>query len=462
MTTAKHVDVPTATPVSDIDGVSTSASTPKLSPRLGESIISTPSSRSLDRLGDLTVRIVSRKEDANGITKYNVRVNGPHGSHVVRRRYTDFEVLHRELFETRCLYREKMGRSAEEGMPPKSYLKAKYSPKFKEERQARLENIVVSAVQTIGHSDLEECPRVLRGFLGLDEWPAPVKSTKAFQAEVSLTPPITPGQSMIFTGSAAQLHSAKDDKVEAADPKAQVSLREKACTALTEASANGRLVEVLESVRGPAAAPAAEATARSILGPSKFDMYIKHTSSSEDMKEAPQKKEETFADLIQKSIREKAQEPEEKPAKAATESLPKTVQEAFEEKTKESAQEKVQRVAAQAASIVHSAREKVQQLAARQDVAAAAASIVQSAQEKWAELNARRDIADAAASVAQSAQEKWEDLASRQEIAEGAASFVQQVREKVEFAAKPDCATVTTSVVVVALSTAVIARQRSC
>jgi len=151
-----------------------------------------------------------------------------------------------------------MGRSAAEAMPPKSYLKAKYSPKFKEERQARLENIVVSAVQTIGHSDLEECPRVLRGFLGLDEWPAPVKSTKAFQAEASLTPPITPGQSMIFTGSAAHLHAAKDDKMEAADPKAQVSLREKACTALTEASANGRLVQVLESVRGPALAPAAE------------------------------------------------------------------------------------------------------------------------------------------------------------------------------------------------------------
>jgi len=45
---------------------------------------------------------------------------------------------------------------------------------------------------------------------------------------------------------------------QASEKSSEVSLREKACAALTEASANGRLVQVLESVRGPAAAPAAE------------------------------------------------------------------------------------------------------------------------------------------------------------------------------------------------------------
>mmetsp|Transcript_109712 Transcript_109712/g.211006 ORF Transcript_109712/g.211006 Transcript_109712/m.211006 type:complete len:613 (-) Transcript_109712:132-1970(-) len=54
------------------------------------------------------------------------------------------------------------------------------------------------------------------------------------------------------------LHFAQET-ASAFDPAKLVSLREKACTALTESSANGRLVEVLESVRGPVAAPVAEA-----------------------------------------------------------------------------------------------------------------------------------------------------------------------------------------------------------
>mmetsp|Transcript_70873 Transcript_70873/g.130605 ORF Transcript_70873/g.130605 Transcript_70873/m.130605 type:complete len:781 (+) Transcript_70873:108-2450(+) len=54
--------------------------------------------------------------------------------------------------------------------------------------------------------------------------------------------------------------AAPDHEAAAAEARkeAQVRLREKACAALTEASANGRLVQVLESVRGPALAPAAE------------------------------------------------------------------------------------------------------------------------------------------------------------------------------------------------------------
>mmetsp|Transcript_89014 Transcript_89014/g.153959 ORF Transcript_89014/g.153959 Transcript_89014/m.153959 type:complete len:276 (+) Transcript_89014:120-947(+) len=76
------------------------------------------------------------------------------------------------------------------------------------------------------------------------------------------TPEQLPSSSQSEMASASETKPVEEDAPAEEKKLSLVSLREKACTALTESSANGRLVEVLESVRGPVAAPVAEAAKR--------------------------------------------------------------------------------------------------------------------------------------------------------------------------------------------------------
>jgi len=145
-------DVPTALSVRDED-VPTADLLPR---RLSLSTVGT--ALDVKHIGDLSVKIVGRSSDDDGVIRYTIQLTGPDGWTILRRRYRDFEELHRQLLA---------GNPQAIAMPPKKYFRSIFSPKFQDEREQRLGEVAAACLESVAHEELDDCPPALRRFLGL-------------------------------------------------------------------------------------------------------------------------------------------------------------------------------------------------------------------------------------------------------------------------------------------------------
>mmetsp|Transcript_127052 Transcript_127052/g.230713 ORF Transcript_127052/g.230713 Transcript_127052/m.230713 type:complete len:439 (-) Transcript_127052:217-1533(-) len=178
----------------------------------------------LDRIGNLDIKIEGTEQkdypDEKNVTTYRILITGPGGSHVVYRRYKEFEDLHESLFGQSSGHTE----ASAAAMPPKSFFRKTFMKKFRDQRQNQLGDVANAALMEAADADLDSCPIALRKFLGLDDtswatWDEPVSAETATRSLEDTSKTEDPA-------AATTTASSSSSRATPADPEPEASNKE--------------------------------------------------------------------------------------------------------------------------------------------------------------------------------------------------------------------------------------------